>query len=191
MIALTRRDRICLSNRVLAGWLEDQITTLLAHVVGVEAGLTRTRLSWIEMKANVEVSICLGSLQVDGSCQIDAGGQQLEAVGAVDVGVGIADADWLDDGEARWRHLGGRAGRARSASGQAEADQDGHAHQSEARALHLRHSVLSGMGSPELANAIADVADGFYLLCHVALIAHDGASVLPVRQVLLSTGGCQ
>lgn len=37
----------------------------------------------------------------------------------------------------------------------------------------MRHSVLSGMGSPELADAIADVAEGFCPLCSVALITHD------------------
>jgi hypothetical protein len=39
------------------------------------------------------------------------------------------------------------------------------------------------MRSPEIAAAIADVAEGFCPLCHVALITHDGRACCPC-------GGC-
>jgi hypothetical protein len=41
----------------------------------------------------------------------------------------------------------------------------------------------SAMGSPDLADAIADVSEGYCPLCHVALIAHCGRACCPC-------GGC-
>jgi hypothetical protein len=56
----------------------------------------------------------------------------------------------------------------------------GHAHQGKAGAPHKRHSVLSGMGSPELTDAIGDVSEGHCPLCHVTLITHDGGASLRI-----------
>jgi hypothetical protein len=44
------------------------------------------------------------------------------------------------------------------------------------------------MESQDLADAIADVAEGFCPLCHVALITHDGRACCPCGGVLLPAG---
>jgi len=89
VVALTRGHCIRLRDRVLAYRLQDQITRLLAHVVGVEAWLASAGLTGIEVEPDVVVAIWLGDLRVDGARQFDAGGEQAQAVGVVDVGVGV------------------------------------------------------------------------------------------------------
>ena len=93
VIALASRDSILSCDRVLADRLQQQITLQLAQVAPVQAGLARAGLAGVEAKTNVVVPILLGALFFDGAAHLDASGQQLEAVGAVYVGVGIGNAD--------------------------------------------------------------------------------------------------
>lgn len=106
MVALTGRDCVGLRDRVLADRLEDQITSLIAHVLRVDAGLPRAGLSGIETQPDVVVAVGLGSFRIDGSGQLDAGGKELKSVGAVNVSVGITNADGLADTEAGRRRRG-------------------------------------------------------------------------------------
>jgi hypothetical protein len=67
VVALTRSHGVGLGDRVRADRFQNQITGLLVHIVGVEAGLASAGLTGVEAQPNVVVTVRFSAFKVDGA----------------------------------------------------------------------------------------------------------------------------